>query len=225
MVALGREFVGFHPGNLNYPIRSLLPRRPRPDFRIWDISSPPFPLNQLEEGACVAHGWAGELASAPVRFAVDQAWTWKFWQLVQHQDRVMGNDFGGQGATVLAGANAARYVKAISEFRWALTIDDILDTIAFRGPVVFGTSWYNSMFKPDRNGLLRVVKDNSNQGHCYLANRYYRRHPVFGECVGILNSWDLTWGLNGVAFIPVSGLATLRSDNGEFCVATDIARR
>lgn len=224
MVALGREFTELHPGNLNYPIRALLPQRVRPDVKIWDIKKPPFPLDQEEEGACVAHAWAGELASAPVQFLVDQAWTWKFWQVVQKQDQLMGNNFGGRGATVLAGAKAARAVNAVGTFRWALTIDDILDTLAFYGPVVMGVDWHESMYTTDRNGLVRIEGPLVG-GHCILANQYYKRHRLFGECIGLLNSWNTGWGLNGVGFLRIPELMRLRSANGEFCVATDVARR
>jgi hypothetical protein len=221
---LDRKFVGFHPENLNYPIRELLVARERPAVKLWPITAPGFPLNQLQEGACVAHGWAGELAADPVRYRITQSWTWDFWKYIQMVDKAMGNDFGGEGATVLAGAKAARNMGMVGTFRWALTLNDILDTAALFGPVVMGVNWYESMYDTDENGLLTIAGDIAG-GHCILINGYYKEHPIFGECVQLMNSWGPTWGVGGVGYLRVPDLRRLRSEQGEFCVATDIVRK
>lgn len=89
-------------------------------------------------------------------------------------------------------------------------------TTAFRllnkGAFSFGTIWYPSMFKPDKNGLLTVDEsEGAAGGHqiCITAN------DTDGRRIYIRNSWGVKWGLGGHAWLSWHDFADLLDDGGD----------
>jgi hypothetical protein len=135
----------------------------------------------------------------------------------------MGNNFP-DGASVLAGAKVAKATGMVSQYRWAFGIDDVVDTLIQRGPVVLGLNWYESMYETDRQGRV-TVSGALVGGHCITAFGFHPKHPIFGPCVRWMNSWGPSYGLGGVGYITVPDLTRLLKENGEACIPTDVVAR
>ena len=57
----------------------------------------------------------------------------------------------------------------ISSYLWTFDVNVLITTVLTVGPVVVGTNWYNNMFTPDRNGLIRIG-GRIVGGHAYEIN-------------------------------------------------------
>lgn len=197
-------------------LRPMVPRR----NRIWQLPKA-LPLDQGAEGACVGFGWAAELASAPIMYSVTDTYARRLYVAARAQDQMMGNDFP-EGASVLAGAKVLKAVGIISEYRWAFGVDQIIDTLVQKGPVVLGVNWYESMYETDGNKRV-VIDGNPVGGHCITAFGY-QKDLYDEEYILWVNSWGRSYGLNGVGYLPVAGLERLMREDGEACIATDVRR-
>lgn len=218
MPGLGRH-VHLDERSRDYPVRSLLPRAVQRKRTIWTLPAG-YPLNQGDVGACIGHGYTGELAADPIVVpGADQAYAFTLYELARAEDRKMGNDWP-EGASMLAGAKALKLAGRISSYRWAFSIDDVVDTLCLAGPVVFGTNWHRSMFRTGPGGLV-TVDGPVDGGHCYLGIGYLPDHPA-GEVVALLNSWGRGWGIQGVGYIRVADLAALLKADGEAAVVLDV---
>jgi hypothetical protein len=187
---------------------------------IWNLPKS-FPLNQGQEGACVGFGWSAELACDPVQIPASNSSAFKLYEAARAQDQLMGNDFG-DGASVLAGVKACQQLGWVSSYRWAMGIDDVVDTLCARGPVVLGINWYDGMYETEEAGRVRL-NGQLVGGHCILATGYIPEHPVWGgNWVQWTNSWGKTYGVNGRGYISVDDLSRLLQENGEAVVAMDV---
>lgn len=199
-------------------MRALVGSDVRRRKRVWTARSEP--LDQGPDGACVGFSWSHELAATPVKREVDYRSAMRLYERARGFDRAAGNHWAA-GASVLAGAKACRADGLISSYYWAFGIDDVIDALVAKGPVVLGINWYDGMFGTDQNGLISVT-GNFAGGHAILAHGYWPRHPKIGEDVIVVQqSWGRGYGLNGRAFFRTSELARLLSESGEACVPRD----
>ncbi len=214
--------------NLGFPIGEVVPEAIR--ARTWSCAPR---LDQGQEGACVGFAWAHELAAQPqvvkgtdAQFARERL----YWE-AQRIDPWPGGSYPGatpayEGTSVLAGAKAVAALGLIREYRWAFTTDDILRAISHEGPVVMGSVWYRSMFRPRPSGLLEVDPSSGVAGgHAWLLRGQRFRTPLRGEprsagteLVRIRNSWGPAWGHAGDAFLRLEDLEHLLTTDGDACV-------
>jgi hypothetical protein len=132
----------------------------------------------------------------------------------------MGNDWA-DGASVLAGAKAMSMLGNIKSYYWAFGIDDVLQNLSRRGPVLLGIPWYDGMYDTSELGLVKV-EGRLVGGHCILANGIWPNHPLFKEDVVVwTNSWGSDYGINGRGYVTVESLDRLLREDGEACVPTD----
>jgi hypothetical protein len=177
-------------------------------------------LNQGKEGRCVVFGWGNELAATPHRYDINDEWCNQHWPLVVSKDREMGNDYP-DGASVLAGAKAMQMLGNVKSYYWGFGIDDVLQYLSRRGPVLLGINWYSSMYETNNLGLVTVDGELVG-GHCILASGVWPKHPLFQTDVVVLtNSWGQTYGINGRGYIPTVTLSRLLKEDGEACMAMD----
>jgi hypothetical protein len=210
--------VHFDDASRNYGIMRQLGAPRKLNKRIWKPGL--SPLDQGREGQCVIFGWGAELAASPHRYEIDSQWCRLHWPLVQAKDREMGNDFS-DGASVLAGAKTMQMLGNVKSYYWGFGINDVLQTLSRRGPVILGINWYASMYETDELGLV-TVEGNRVGGHCILANGIWPNHPLFKEDVVVwTNSWGSDYGINGRGYIPVESLSRLLREDGEACIPTD----
>lgn len=191
------------PRNDDHPMRAVLrdePRAARPTRHVWDF--PGRKLNQGSTGTCVGHAGKGHLMSAPVQrsFHDDPPSAFDLYDLACTLDGFAQNDRDVDpgrtfGTTINALMKAMRQLGLISEWRWASSLDDLLDWLAFRGPVVFGVDWFDGFFVPDAEGFVTKRDTSTSSGHAFVVVGYDLTHPrPHLVCV---NSWGNAWGADG----------------------------
>jgi hypothetical protein len=136
---------------------------------------------------------------------------------------ITGNSY--EGTSVLAGAKVLAGRGEYTAYHWAFSIEDVLWSIGYLGPVVLGIPWTNGMFRPRPSGLLEVT-GSIEGGHAILARgvRLKARLPGEGldpiEVVRLRNSWGM-WGAGGDCYIRVDDLEQLLKADGDACVPTE----
>lgn len=211
----------FDERSRSFGVRQLIGDTPRYK-RVW---APRIfgPLDQGREGACVGFAWAGELAATPHKHLVDNESARAMYELARAEDRAMGNHFP-EGASILAGAKAVRTAGYVVKYHWAFGIDDVIDCLVRKGPVILGINWYASMYETNAHGLVEIHGPIVG-GHAIMAHGYWPNHPDFGDCIVWTNSWGIEYGLNGRGYIRVNDLKRLLHEDGEACIPTDVPVR
>lgn len=120
------------------------------------------------------------------------------------------------GTSVRAGAKSLMRRGVIEEYRWAWDVDTVIQALLHVGPVVVGTWWYDQMFYPDEDGLIKA-EGRKIGGHAYLLNGVNTETGL----IRIKNSWGQGWGENGHAYISIEDMDKLIKDSGEACLATE----
>ena len=205
--ALGR-LPQFDPRSLAWPIRTLLPDKPRRSYT-WRCT-PTF--DQANTPHCVGFGNAHELVARPVVVpAITNDTGHDIYRAAKLID-VFGPDV--DGTSVLAGAQVMRQLGYWSEYRWAFGELEIALAVGYRGPVVIGVDWWTGMFDPDHDGYLKMTGQVEG-GHCVLVHGYSVKSDSYRIC-GI--SWGPGWGVGGGAFIRRVDMVRLLASGGECCV-------
>lgn len=204
------RLVEFDNRSRQFPIRTLLPDKPR---RSYTWSCKVF-LDQGREGACVGFAWAHDAAARPqVVPNIDDLDAIDIYNRARQLDAWPGE--GYDGTSVIAGAKSMQELGWLREYRWAFGESDLALAVGYKGPAILGLNWYDGMFWPDEQGLLRPTGSIAG-GHAILCNGYsikthrYRVH----------NSWGQDWGVGGVAYIHREDMARLLSEQGEACIPT-----
>lgn len=186
--------------------------------RYWMF--PEMPDDQGATSQCVAFSWVHWLKAAPIRQRpkVSQA---EIYRKAQDIDEWPGNAY--DGTSVRAGAKVLQEAGAIREYRWAFTIDEVVQTLLEHGPMVVGTDWRMDMFRPDAHGYIQPMGQTVG-GHAYLligVNRGHRNPDGSTGRVRILNSWGSGWAKRGRAWISIEAFEALLRAGGEACIATE----
>jgi hypothetical protein len=216
------------PRSANFPIRETIGNAvPRRNKRY----TPGPTLNQRAEGACVGFAWAHEALATPVRVELEKLAhrpanikepeslaKWIYREALKIDEWEGEED---QGTSVLAGAKIMKNrLGVLKEYRWAFSIEDLVDGIIATGPAILGIPWYYGMYEAP-NGVLEVSGDIVG-GHAILAYGYSMNDPRIDGENGVLlhNSWGEGWGDKGTAIIRETELAGLLSQRGEACIPT-----
>ncbi len=218
----------FDEESKNYPVRGILKKRvPRKNV-LW-VAGPI--LDQKAEGACVGFGWTAEALATPfvvnlktIPFKVPktpQPFARYVYSSAKTIDEYPGEDY--EGTSVLAGAKVMQGLRTIESYSWAFSVDDVIDALIQKGPVVLGINWYDGMYEAP-NGILSVTGDHVG-GHCILAIGYTKSSAKFNgdPSITLQNSWGKRWGISGLAEISVKDLQRLLSEQGEACVPSKTA--
>jgi len=207
--ALGR-LEQFDDRSRAFPIRTLVEGR-FPRSYTWSVNTW---LDQKREGSCVGFSWEQELAARPARVEnVTNDTGTSIYKTAQKLDEWPGEAYSG--TSVLAGVKAIQqlYPGAITEYRWAFGIDDLILAIGHQGPAVIGIKWYSGMYTPDANGFIKP-KGNLVGGHAILVHGVNK----FNKFFKLHNSWGKNWGKNGGCRLCFEDMEKLLNDGGEACI-------
>lgn len=220
----------FDEKSREYPIRGLMRVTPKRKTKLWVVG--PI-LDQGQEGACVGFGWTAKILSEPFWFNLKklpkgiptepQPFAFDTYNQAKKIDEYPGEDY--EGTSVLAGAKVMQNYGIVKSYSWAFSIDEMIDGLIKKGPVVLGINWYDGMYDAP-NGVLSV-SGKIVGGHCITAVGFRVASPTFGgeDSIILQNSWGPDWGLNGLAEIRVSDMAKLLADSGEACLPLQSAYR
>ncbi len=200
----------------------LLPRRKeagRITQRYWTSK---HALDQGASSACVGFSGFRWLTSYPISNSPSFS-PFDLYHAAQKQDEWPGENYDGSSVRGLF--KVFKEKDYVSEYRWAESVDHIVDHLLTTGPVVVGTSWTVGMFMADNHGYIDDIGGQSVGGHAYLligANRMREKADGTQGAVRILNSWGTGWAQKGRAWLSFKALAELMAQDGEACTATEL---
>lgn len=199
----------YDPRNTEYPIRTLIPPTYAPRSYTWRCA--PY-LNQGNVGACVGFAIAHEIAARPVEIpTVVNDLGFRIYHDAQQLDEWPGDAY--EGTSVLAGIKAGKALGYYEEYRWAFTLEDVVLTLGYKGPVVLGVNWYTGMMTADGAGMIHV-SGQVEGGHAILAKGV----NIKTEMIRLHNSWGTWWGRGGDALISFEDVARLLRQSGDACI-------
>ncbi len=197
-----------------YPMRALLAPEPLRTYRYWNRRGPVG--DQGDEPSCVGWAWWHWLRCGP-------AWPKNvptpnpldIYHEAQTLDEWPGEDY--DGTSVRGGAKAI--ANLVTEYRWAQTIEDVIEWVLHRGPVVMGTNWYSGMMNPSDYGDRCEPSGVVVGGHAYCITGCNIKRGI----ARLLNSWGPGWAGDGAAAIDLEDLERLLREDGEACTAVERA--
>lgn len=189
-------------------------------------------LNQGNTGTCVGHAGEAFLFHPPVvQIRAGQTPTqWDLYRRCVTLDPWSDNDDEANlpdgdpgmdtGTSTLALMKALQSYGLIGEYRWEWSVDGISKFMRMQGrnfagrlggPVLVGTYWYDSMFDPDAEHILRITPNAQIVGgHEWLLKGVDTTRGMFR----MRNSWG-RWGLNGEALMPFELMDRLLREDGD----------
>jgi hypothetical protein len=181
-------------------------------------------LDQGATGTCVGHAWGHYIEDGPVthRGTIDPYGIYRDavavdeWPDNDHETTASEGRLQF-GTSVRAGAKVLQRRGLISQYRWAFDLPTVVDTLLELGPVVAGTWWYESMFRPAPDGRVTVSGGRAG-GHAYLLNGV----NVDRRLVRAKNSWGREWGRDGSFWLTFDDLDRLIAEQGEACLALEV---
>lgn len=107
--------------------------------------------------------------------------------------------------------------------RWLTTVDEVRTAISEGKPVCLGINWYTAFYDAARKKTEAWVVDKDAAwgslagGHCICVTGASDKR----QAVQVTNSWGLTWGVRGKAWLSYDALRRLLGEAGEAAIITD----
>lgn len=194
-----------------------------PKTKVW---VPQAALDQGVEGTCVGHGFGHEANAMPVQPFRTQTHTdaLSWFDMAARIDPWPGED-RANGTSVLCGAKIGVQLGWYTAYNWAFDLQSALMALCEQGPLVMGTDWLDGMWDTDDRGQLRV-SGTPQGGHCWIVFGFVKAgdvNPISNDIAPVdvvlmQNSWGLSWGLGGRAWMTVEDYDILRKAGGEVCI-------
>lgn len=146
---------------------------------------------------------------------LDETFALNLYRLVTRIDPYSGawepNDTGSDGLSL---AQALVMLGLSDTYTHAFSYTAAVSALQ-KGPVGFGTVWYNGMFDPLSTGEIAVdASSGVAGGHEYLCRQY----DADNDRVWIDNSWGESWGLDGRAWMTGKSMTALLKAQGDVTV-------
>lgn len=206
---LGR-ILQHDPRSRAFPARADLPLHTRTWRRYGAV------LDQGHTSSCTGHAMAQVLNHIPLRrrgHVLTGVDAMRIYSRATVIDEWLGcyppDDTGSSG---LAVAKAAKEEGLISAYDHAFGLDHALHAL-MAGPVIVGSNWYSSMFRPQRDGRL-LVEGTIEGGHewTWVGVDMEQRLAL------CLNSWGVDWGVRGRFWLTLDDLDRLLREDGDVTV-------
>ena len=182
---LGRVPGPEDPRDGNYPMQLVLGAvKSMPTSRYWYPGN--VALNQGNVGACVGFTGANWMQNSPTRTSVSDQTGLDLYAECKKIDGIPNIE----GTYARALLEVLRAQGKVKRYLWANGLGDIRAWVLSTGPVLVGTPWYESMFKPGADGRVSLGGTIAG-GHEYLIRGYSRPLDAF-RC---RNSWGGGWGI------------------------------
>lgn len=180
-------------------------------------------LDQGMTSHCVGAAGRGWLSAGPVRnlSGPDMHQLYAAAQLV---DEWPGEEPAYFGTSVRALFKVLKAQGYVSEYRWAFSLEPVINHVLTKGPMTLGTLWVAGMMETDNLGFIHL-DGNEVGGHAYLmigANREKKCPDGSRGAARIVNSWSESWGEKGRAWISFKDLSSLIQNYGEACTAVEV---
>ena len=105
--------------------------------------------------AGVGYAWRGWMNARPIVNDPDKHLRVRdIYLRAQLADEFPGREPEMIGTSVRAGAKVMVREGQLEEYVWSGSSDEILAWVRAKGPLVFSTQWFDSMFEPDENGYV-----------------------------------------------------------------------
>ena len=209
------------PRDAQYPMRLLLEQPGFPRFegkKNRTYRCGPV-LDQGATGTCVGHGWAAWLQGAPLMTKTGMN-PFQIYDEAIVNDEFSDNDIDPTrqfGTSVRAGVKVLQAHGHVMNYLWAQSVEDIRSWhLADQGCIVLGIDWYADMMETDQNGFIHASGEWVG-GHCIKTTGWSDTR----DAVRLQNSWGVTWGQFGRAWLGRDDLARLLAQQGEACAATE----
>jgi hypothetical protein len=204
---LGRR-VHFDEKSRQYPVRKLLATK-KPRSYTWKC---PVWLDQGQTPACTGFSTAQKLVTRyPMIKSADNSLGMKLYGEAKKYDDWPGEDY--DGSSVLGAMKAAAALGLIKSYHWGFSLDDAILALGYSGGGVAGINWYQDMFHPDTNGIIKPTGGLAG-GHAILVNGVDLKRGL----VRLHNSWGKDWAISGEAFMSIQDFGKLLAEDGEFVV-------
>ena len=202
--------------DLRFLAAERLPEKPKHAYRYWHSR---YQLDQGRRPWCVEYGWHHWLLDGPVTQGRPPLWTpGDVYHPAQRIDEWEGENY--DGTSVRAGAKVLQQAGFIGEYRWALTIEELVDCVCELGPMVVGFDWYEGMEEPwygYHHSARMELTGSLLGGHAFLLNGANRRTELFR----VRNSRDVK-RYGQLSFADAERLLVA---HGEAVIATEVRRR
>lgn len=210
---LGRLFAP-DPRDAGYPLRALVPPAvPQVTSRFYKTGPV---LNQGSTSECVAYAWKQFLDSAPIMDPEAQPPPAQvIYDAAQIVDEWAGTPH--KGTSVRAGAKVLTALHRLGAYHWSTSAEDVRAYLLTTGTVVLGTDWMEDMFRPGKDGFVKVSGPVAG-GHAYLAVGWSQKHGA----VRCINSWGSGWGQHGRFWMAGEDLQKLLERDGEACAGVEV---
>lgn len=183
----------------------------------------PPTLNQHASPMCVAYTSAGIKSfeerrdGHPTFLAFDPAWLYPIAQrfdgiALPHEGttiRAALRVMKGTGMALVGHPETAGSYKIAAYYKVPLVADSIKRAIFTHGPVLIGSAWYNSWFRPVK-GRLPAPSGGIAGGHARYA--YGWDDDDGGGALLVRNSWGKGWGIQGNSYDPYQYLIPVLHD-------------
>jgi hypothetical protein len=154
-------------------------------------------LDQGDEPSCTGFAMAHYLATRPAlsEKQVTAPMARYLYQLAKTFDQWPGEDY--EGSSIVGVVRAAMSLGYIDHVTYISNADDFFYVLRYEDAALVGSSWYSGMMEPDSSNSIHVSGDVLG-GHAYLTNIISKKS---GKGVMIHQSWGVSWGLFGKAWI------------------------
>lgn len=172
-------------------------------------------------GSCTGNASVGDLGTVPIQGTysnaptLDEALALNIYSAATHIDGYGApfptNDRGSSG---LAVAKVTTQMGLIAGYQHCFSLDSLIKALQVT-PVIIGSNWYDSMDRPNAQGIVGVSAGASVRG----GHEY--------ECIGVnvesqmlefVNSWGSGWGLAGHFFMSYDTVTRLLGEQGDVTV-------